>query len=229
MRRRRPKPYTESSAGGLELDGLGPIRLLGRLGEGGRSSVYRGRWNDRDVAVKLHKSDAVERHIRKHDLELAEYEYRRNLAFYEAPGLERYIARPLAYLATGSLSVLVQEWIEGPLYYFWFKERGGKSLPSMEAHLEAIVHGAHAAGLYDVDLHSMNVMVVEDRGEPIPKLFDFNLIPFNVHPPNFFVAAGLKLGIIDPRSRDLRKLRQFHDFTREERELLKYYDSPDGQ
>ncbi|MFT4569678.1 MAG: hypothetical protein ACI8TX_000374 [Hyphomicrobiaceae bacterium] len=223
LRRHRPTPYRETSDGAFSLNRLGPIELRGRLGEGGCSNVYRGLWDGRDVAVKLHKSDAVERHIRKGALELAEYEYGRNRAFYEAPGLKRYVACPIAYNASSSLSVLVQEWLEGSLYYFWHKDRGGVSSPRMEQHLQAIVDGAHAAGLYDIDFHAMNVIVVEEDGEPIPKLFDFNYVPSGVHARNPFVAIGLRLGIIDPRSRDLRMLKTFHDFSREERQIRKYY------
>jgi tRNA A-37 threonylcarbamoyl transferase component Bud32 len=222
--RRRRKPYAESSAGDFKFDRLGDIEIVERLGQGGRSTVYHGRWKGRDVVVKMHKTQAVERHIAKNDLELAEFEYRRNQAFYNAPGLRRYIAEPLAYVASGSLSVLIQEWLEGPLYYFYYKENEGRHSESLLAHLGKIVEGSHAAGLYDVDLHSMNVIVVEENGEPIPKLFDFNLIPFTEHPPNPFVAIGLRLGLIDPRSRDLRKYKNFHDFRRVEKKLLPFYN-----
>jgi hypothetical protein len=56
-------------------------------------------------------------------------------------------------------------------------------------------------------------------GEWIPKLFDFNFIPFFVHAPNPAVWLGLKLGIIDERWRDLRKLERFHDFRRFEKKI----------
>ena len=82
---------------------------------------------------------------------------------------------------------------------------------------------AHGAGLYDVDVHEGNVMVVDGAdGRPTPKLFDFCFIPFYVHPPNPFVALLLKLKLIDLRSRDLRKLENFHDFRRFERKLKRF-------
>lgn len=227
MSRRRRQPYAESSAGEFVFDRLGDIEIIGRLGEGGRSTVYHGLWRGRDVAVKLHKTQAVERHIAKNDLELAEFEYRRNKAFFDAPGLGRYVAEPFAYVASGSLSMMIQEWLDGPLYYFYYKEHGGRLGEKLYEHIGNIVKCAHAAGLYDVDLHSMNVVVVEEDGEPIPKLFDFNLIPFTEHPPNPFVALALKLGLLDPRSRDLRQYRNFHDFRRVEKKLLKFYTDGD--
>ena len=69
------------------------------------------------------------------------------------------------------------------------------------------------------DLHAGNVMIVDDGGEKVPKLFDFNFIPFYVHAPNPAVWLALKLGLMDLRSRDARKLRTFHDFRRFERKL----------
>jgi serine/threonine protein kinase len=223
LRRRRRKPYEENSAGGLVLDRFCDLEILAKAGEGGRSTVYRARWKGEVVALKLYKADAVERHVAKHDTELARYEYERNLAFFEAPGLARYVARPLAYLATPSVSAFVQELVEGPLSYFWYRDHGADAALALRPHLEAILEGAHAAGLYDVDLHSMNVVVTDTPEGPLPKIFDFNLIPFHVHPPNFVVGWALRLGLLDVRSRDLRKLRNFHDFSRVERKLLKYY------
>ena len=79
---------------------------------------------------------------------------------------------------------------------------------------------SHAAGLYDVDLHSLNIMVTHHgAGRPLAKLFDFNLIPFYVHPPNPFVWLLVKTGRIGMRSRDLRKLRRFHDFRRADKKI----------
>jgi hypothetical protein len=80
---------------------------------------------------------------------------------------------------------------------------------------------SHAAKLYDIDLHAMNVMV--DRRAGGPKLFDFNQIPFTERPQNPFVGFALKLGLLSKESRDLRKLARFNNFDRVERKLLKFY------
>jgi hypothetical protein len=53
----------------------------------------------------------------------------------------------------------------------------------------------------------------------VPKLFDFNFIPFYVHPPNPVVWLALRLGLIDRTWRDRRKLGRFHDFTRFEKKI----------
>jgi hypothetical protein len=87
--------------------------------------------------------------------------------------------------------------------------------------LAELVSLSHAAKLYDIDLHAMNVMV--DRRAGGPKLFDFNQIPFTERPQNPFVGFALKLGLLGKGSRDLRKLANFNDFDRVERKLLKFY------
>ena len=226
MRHKRRQVYTDSSAGGLELSAVGDVRITGQLGEGVTCVVFRGDWNGREVTLKLYKSSAVEGHSRHHDQELAEFEYRRNLAFYEAPGLARYVARPLGYLATGGVSAMVQEKLDGVLYHDYFQARGGDVPDALRAHVRRILELAHAAGLYDVDLHARNVMVVESEyGEVIPKLFDFNFIPFYVRPRNPLVAMLLKTGLVGERWRDLRKLRSFDDFRRWEGKPI-YTDNP---
>jgi len=111
----------------------------------------------------------------------------------------------------------VQERLDGILYHRYYVDRNGKVPDSLLDHVRRIVDLAHEAALYDVDLHARNIMVVSEDGEPIPKLFDFNYIPFHVLPRNPFVAFLLKTGLLDRRSRDLRKLRKFHDFKRLER------------
>ncbi|RMD85146.1 MAG: hypothetical protein D6815_02500 [Candidatus Dadabacteria bacterium] len=219
---RRRQDYPERKAGGLELTAFGDIRIDGRIGEGVTCVVYQGWWRGREVALKLYKAGAIERHFRLLGEELVEFEYRRNRAFFEAPGLSRYVAEPLAFLSSGGVAAFVQERLHGELYYHYYRRRGGRVPSELFGHVRRIVELAHAAGLYDVDLHAGNVMVVEDGGETIPKLFDFNFIPFYVHPPNPLVGIALKLGIIDLRSRDLRKLERFHDFRRFERKLQRF-------
>ena len=219
LHRRRRQYYDRNGAGGLELTAVGDARLVAQIGEGVSCLVYDADWCERRVVLKLYKAGAVERHARLLGEELVEFEYRRNKAFFEAPGMRRYVAEPLAFLTNGCVSALVQEKLDGELYYFYYQKRGGDVPAVLSEHLGRIVELAHEAELYDVDLHAGNVIVVEEDGEPIPKLFDFNFIPFYIHPPNPAVWLGLKLGLIDLKSRDRRKLRAFHDFRRLERKL----------
>lgn len=220
FRHRRRQIYETSSAGGLELTALGDVRILSKLGEGVSCIAYLAEWRGREIALKLYKAGAIERHHRLVGGELACYEYERNLAFHRAPGLARYVAEPLAYLCGPGVAAFVQERLAGPLYYQHHRRAGGVVDPRLVAHVREIVRLAHAAGLYDVDLHAGNFVVVrEASGELVPKLFDFNFIPFHVHAPNPAVWLGLKLGLINKRWRDLRKLERFHDFRRFERKI----------
>jgi hypothetical protein len=215
--------YPRSAAGGLELSRLGDVEVLGPLGEGVTCAVFDARWHGRAAVLKLYKAGAIERHHRLLGEELVEFEWKRNRAFYDAPGLASYVAEPLAYLCAPGIAALVQEKLEGRLYYYHFVENGRRIDEALFGHVRRIVALAHAAGLYDVDLHAGNLMVVTGPdGLPIPKLFDFNFIPFYVHPPNPLVAVLLKMGVLDRASRDLRKLRRFHDFRRFERKIDKF-------
>jgi len=220
FRHRRRQVYETSGAGDLSLTALGDVDIVSKLGEGVSCIVYLARWRGREVALKLYKAAAVERHHRLVGGELARYEYERNAAFHRAPGLARYVAEPLAYLSGPGIAAFVQERLSGPLYYQQHREAGGRVDEGLFEHVRDVVRLAHAAGLYDVDLHAGNFVVVrEENGERVPKLFDFNFIPFYVHAPNPAVWLGLRLGLIDERWRDRRKLARFHDFRRFEKKV----------
>ena len=142
------------------------------------------------------------------------------------PGLDRYVAEPLAFAVTPEVQAVAQEPVDGELYYFFHRERKGEVPESFEGHLREILRLSHDAGLYDVDLHSMNVLVAsESSGELVPKIFDFNLIPWTIRPQNPFVGWLLALGLVSKESRDRRRLRGFHDFKHVENRLLKFYKS----
>lgn len=190
------------------------------IGEGVSCRVHEARWNGRDVVLKLYKAAAVERHLRLVGVDPAEFEYRRNREFHEAPGLARYTAEPLACMADGTVSALLQEKLDGELYYDHLVACGDRGRDALFEHVERIVELSHRAGLYDLDLHAANlILVAADDGELVPKLFDFNFIPFYVHPPNPLVWLLVKTGLVDRRWRDVRKLRRFHDVRRIERAL----------
>lgn len=209
----------------VELDALGDVRLEEVLGEGGRSVVYRGDWQGRPVAVKVFKRHGVEKHARKRDDPIARFEYERNLAFFQAPGLAGFVAEPLGFSAGPELQALIQEFLDGELYYFYHARRGGDIPPALFQGVEKMVRLAHAASLFDLDLHAMNVMVVEENGEAVPKLFDFNLVPWSERRSNPWVWLMIKAGIRKPGRRDRRMLRDFHDFSKRVPILLRYFDS----
>ena len=220
MAHRRRQVYATEGAGGLELAAVGDARIVRKIGEGVSCAVYLAEWHSREVVLKLYKAGAIERHHRLVGGELARYEYERNVAFHRAPGLARYTAEPLAYLSTAGIAAFVQERLIGPLYYQHHRDSGGRASDALFGHIREIVRLAHEAGLDDVDLHAGNFVVVREQGgELVPKLFDFNFIPFYVHAPNPVVWLALRLGLIDRTWRDQRKLVRFHDFTRFEKKI----------
>jgi SAM-dependent methyltransferase len=212
---------TEERLRGTDLEGA---KIIGKFGEGRRSIVYRAMWQDREVALKVYKDTAIATHARKNPQPIAEFEFSRNSQFFSVPGLDRYVAQPLAFAVTGKVQAIAQEPVDGELYYFFHRDHQGEVPDSFEGHLREILRLSHDAGLYDVDLHSMNVFVArESSGELVPKLFDFNLIPFTLRPQNPFVGWLLTFGLLSKESRDRRRLRGFHDFRHVENRLLKFY------
>ncbi len=193
-----------------------------KLGEGKRSVVYRARWRGREVGLKVYKPAAIANHARKHKLPLAEFEHRRNKAFFDARGMSKYVAEPLGFIVEPGFQMSLQECLEGEVYYFAQRDHADFISPRFMEDLAELVSLSHEAKLYDIDLHAMNVMV--DRQKGTPKLFDFNQIPFTERPQNPFVGLALKLGLLGRGSRDLRKLARFNNFERVERKLLKFYE-----
>ena len=197
------------------------LEVTDKLGEGKRSVVYRARWRGRDVGLKVYKPAAMANHARKHALPLAEFEHRRNKAFFEARGLSKYIAEPLGFVVEPGFQMSLQECLDGEVYYFAQRDHADFISPRFMQDLAELVSLSHQAKLYDIDLHAMNVMV--DRKAGTPKLFDFNQIPFTERPQNPFIGFALKVGLLGRGSRDNRKLANFNDFGRVERKLLKFY------
>jgi len=208
----RPLAFAEGDAAGF-LDERGALEVGPRIARGLVTTVYRARLEGREAALKVFRPRSVRRHSDRSEFDIAEFEYRRNLAFHVVPELTRHIAEPFGFIALPAVSAVVQELVVGDSYYEATLRRGARPAGVFE-HLERLVGRAHAAGLYDLDLHALNVIVVEEDGEEIPRLFDFNRIPFHEWPRNPIEALGLALGLIDRGARDRRKLRQFHDFGR---------------
>ena len=205
-------------------DQIGEVRIREKLGEGGRSIVYGGEWRGQQVALKVYKLAGIINHTRRHPLNIAEFEFQRNKDIYELPGLSDYIAKPLYYWANPDVCAMIQERLIGPLYYFYYQDHNEKVSPAFKQHLQTIIDLAHDAGLFDVDMHAFNVIVDQSSGEPIPKLFDFNLIPFHERPGISMSKLLLKLGLTNKASRDRRMLRNFDKVARREKKLIKYFE-----
>lgn len=198
---------------GTPLEGL---TVISRLGEGKRSRAWRVRWQGQDSVLKLYRPQASDKHLRRHGTPLARYEYRRNLTLYNIPGLEAHIAKPLAFWSNGPAQALVQEYVDGVLFEEFRQTAPAHVLRTLVASLASIVRRAHEAKVFDLDLHPNNILVTggsldDDGGRHTLKLYDFNKIPFHEYSPNPLAALLLRLHLIGPASRDLRRLHLFTD------------------
>src|SRR5690349_9935784 len=183
------------------------LQVTEKLGEGKRSVVYRARWRGREMGLKVYKPAAIANHARKHKLPLAEFEHRRNKAFFEARGMAQYVAEPIGFVVEPGFQMSLQECVDGEVYYFAQRDHADFISPKFMEDLANVVTLSHEAQLYDIDLHAMNVMV--DRHKGTPKLFDFNQIPFTERPQNPFVGLALKLGLLG-RDRKSTRLNSSH-------------------
>ena len=192
---------------------LQDVQVISVLGEGKRSRVFRIRWQDEDAALKLYDPAAAAKHVQRHPVPLARFEYGRNRALFRVPGLRDHVARPLAFLDKGPVQAFVQEFTPGALFDLFRQTADPAVLKQLTDSLPGLVALAHGAGLYDLDLHPNNVMVVKGeggRGAHL-KFFDFNNIPAHERSPNPLSALLFGLGLIKPESRDLRRLHLFTD------------------
>jgi len=213
---------TECAAGSKFAD----LELGERIGEGRHTNVYAASWRGREVAVKVFKSASVARHDRRVGGPVARFEFERNAQLRAVPDVARYVAEPIGYAIGENTQFVVQERLQGPLYYHYRTQLGHALPESFRAHLERLVSGCHAAGIYDLDVHSMNVVVQrEPGGELIPRLFDFNMVPFTVKARNPGQLA-MRLGFLRPETGDLRRLNRFDRFGPLERKHVERYFHP---
>lgn len=200
------------------------LQIHESLGEGGRSKVHLCTWNGHEAAVKLYKPRAIARHVRKLGGSIAEYEYNRNLSLYNLPTLSTHIAQPLHFVADEHNCLFVQELLRGEVCYFYLRRCKQEHRTIIRDQVARVISVAHEAGIYDVDAHSMNAMIIiNESGDPVTKLFDFNLIPFCECPRSPIIALLLRIGVLTPRSRDLRLLRNFFKHDRHHRVLMPYF------
>ena len=185
--------------------------------------VYRARWQGRDVGVKVYKPAAIASHARKHKLPLAEFEHRRNKAFFEARGMSKYVAEPLGFVVEPGFQMSLQECLDGEVYYFAQRDHADFISPRFMDDLAELVTLSHEAKLYDIDLHAMNVMV--DRSRRHAEAVRFQ--PDSVHraAAESVHRAGAQARVVRRANRaTCASWRASTNFDRVERKLLKFYE-----
>lgn len=186
------------------------IQIQGYLGKGARSHVFAAMLGEDTVIVKTYREEMAQKYRDKYDIDIAEFEFGRNKSLYNISEINKYIARPYrVYPASSEYThCMIQEFITGRTLKDLIIEMGYLPREVLDAGYH-IIRNAEANGVHDLDISSKNVMIVEQGGELIPKLYDFNLMPQCQHAPNPFLWLAIKLGLRGRSHRDYRNLKKW--------------------
>ena len=179
------------------------------VGVGRRCIAFSARRHDQALVLKSYHQWAVARHADRAGGSLARYECERNEALRRVAGLAKYVAAPVGYWSSPREEFFVQQRVCGETLGSFLRGCSARNRERLLSELRTILDCAHGVGLYDLDLHSGNVLVqrrADGSGRPI--LFDFNKVPYHQQPPNRLYGWLVTLGLIGPRSRDQRLWRR---------------------
>ena len=204
------------------------LKLPGRLvpvslaGEGRRSVTYKAKYNGEVVALKVYRKEFIHKYQQRYGLNIAQFEFTRNQAFYAVEELRPFAARPIEVLGLddGYSLCFLQEFIDGPSLVELAQTNHGLPQTVLDAG-RLICEKAEAAGLHDLDIFYKNVLVREQNGTWLPVIHDFNLVPQYQYPPNPFHALAYFTGLRKKSHRDWRCLKGWQDWSDQCREVCK--------
>ena len=205
------KPYTEQ---GAELQPTlsmpADIEIIEYLGKGGRAYGFKAVLGQDSVVVKVYRKEVAQKYRDKYGVDIAEFEYQRNQALYELDDIKTYIAKPYRVhpLSSNYTHSIVQEYVTGKTLKALVAELGHLPNEILEAGYDIVKH-TEAHGIHDLDISSGNIIVSRLDGKWRPKLYDFNLIPQHMFPPNPFLGLAIKLGLRGKSFRDYRNLKKW--------------------
>lgn len=186
------------------------LRLGAQIGTGQRCDVFAACFDGagrNDLVVKRYRTDAILKHESLADSPLAEFEYQRNRACFDIPGLDRNVARPVGFHVGTDGQWLVQQRVAGDLCGNLCTGWSARQWSDFRARLLDLITLVHHAGIHDLDLHPYNVMLVHLRRKAEPVLFDFNLVPFTERRRPTLDGWLYRFGLIRADHRDMRRLR----------------------
>lgn len=186
------------------------IQITGYLGTGARAHVFRAKLGEDRVIAKVYQEDAAQKYRHKYGTDIADFEYLRNQSLFALTTIRKHVARPYRVYPESSeyTHCTIQEYISGRTLKDLIIDLGHLPQEVLDAGYQ-VVRQAEAHGLHDLDISSKNVMIVEQDGELVLKLYDFNLMPQHLHAPNPFLWLALRLGIRGRSHRDYRNLRKW--------------------
>ncbi|MEQ8273343.1 MAG: protein kinase [Deltaproteobacteria bacterium] len=151
----------------------GRYRIIGVLGEGGVSVVYRAEHMllGKPVALKVMRWELSEMPAAKERFQLEA----RSVCRLDHPNIVR--VTDFGYASDGRM-FLVMDVVEGESLASLLHRTGPLDIRLALAFIRHILAGlkhAHAAGLVHRDLKPENVVITEREGSPIPKILDFGI------------------------------------------------------
>ncbi|MCY4420057.1 MAG: hypothetical protein OXC42_02215 [Gammaproteobacteria bacterium] len=196
------------------------IQVGSFLGRGRRSFSYKGKYENQDVVIKVYRREFVEKYQQKCSVDIAEFEFERNTNLYRIDDIRQYISRPYKVFKydSGYTHSFVQEYVEGITLKQLINQSGFLPKEVLDAGYK-IVKIAEANGVHDIDISQGNIKVTRRKGVWIPKLYDFNLLPQHISPPNLLIALGIKLGLRRKSWRDYRSLKCWKKAGMQQRSL----------
>ena len=192
-------------------ENLVPVSLAG---QGRRSTTFKAEYEGEVVALKVYRKEFIQKYQQRYELDIAQFEFTRNQAFYAVDELRPYAARPIEVLGVddGYSLCFLQEFIYGPSLVELAQKNHGLPQSVLDAG-QLICTKAEAAGLHDLDLFYKNVLVREKNGTWLPVIHDFNLVPQYQYPPNPFLALAYLIGLRRKSHRDWRCLKGWQDWS----------------
>ena len=76
-------------------ENLVPVSLAG---EGRRSATFEAKYHNEVIALKVYRKEFIQKYQQRYGLNIAQFEFTRNQAFYALEELRPYAARPIKVL-----------------------------------------------------------------------------------------------------------------------------------
>jgi len=186
------------------------IEIILYLGSGYRAYVYKAKLDEIDVVVKVYKPGTTKKYSAKYRHDIAKFEFNRNSALYNIDDIKAHIAKPYRFYPENSefTHSVVQEYIIGETLEVLIGRLDYLPKELLEIG-HRIVNCAEKAGLHDLDISVGNVMAKEVDGKWKLFLYDFNIMPQYMFPPNPIMGLAFKLGLRKKSFRDYRSLRNW--------------------